>query len=188
VGIEHFRIVPGDTAFTPLAFDYYPWSHSLVMDVFWGAVLGFVYLARTGYRRGAWLLAALVVSHWLLDWVTHRPDLPLTLTEEHLEGLGLWRSVAGTLLVESLLYAGGVWLYLRSTVPLDRAGRVGAWVLIALIAVIYVGNVVSPPPSSQIAVSVGALGLWILIPAAAWVDRHRASPERVEARPVNTPA
>jgi len=174
VGVEHFRIVPGDTPFTPLAFDYYPWSHSLVMDVVWGVVLGFIYLARTGNHRGAWLIGALVVSHWLLDWVTHRPDLPLTLTEEHLEGLGLWRSVAGTLLVESVLYAGAAWLYLRSTVALDRAGRIGAWVLIGVIAGLYVLNVVSPPPSNTTAVSVGALALWAFIPAAAWVERYRA--------------
>jgi len=182
VGMEHFRIAPGDTAFTPLAFDYYPWSHSLVMDVVWGLVFGFIYLARSGNRRGAWLMVALVVSHWFLDWVTHRPDLPLTLTEEHLEGLGLWRSVAGTLAVETLLYAGSVWLYLRSTVPLDRVGRVGAWTIVGVLGAIYLANVFSPPPPNTIAVSISALALWAFIPAAAWVDRHRSRRPAIAAR------
>src|SRR5438046_6861427 len=77
VGMEHFRVQPGNTAFTPLAFDYYPWSHSLVMDVAWGCAMGLAYLARHRDRRGAFLIGGIVASHWALDCLTHRPDLPL---------------------------------------------------------------------------------------------------------------
>ncbi|HMC56705.1 MAG TPA: hypothetical protein VKH19_16120 [Gemmatimonadaceae bacterium] len=179
IGMEHFRIVPGDTAFTPLSFDYYPWSHSLVMDIVWGLALGLIYLARSGDRRGSAFLAALVVGHWVLDWITHRPDLSLTLTEEHRVGLGLWSSVAGTIAVEVLLYAAAVWLYLRTTVARDRVGRIGAWSLAGALGAIYVANIVSPPPPSTTAVSIAALALWAFIPLAAWIDRHRTPAHRV---------
>src|SRR6476646_1706751 len=76
-GIEHARIAPGDTAFTPLAFDHYPWSHSLLMVVMWGVSLGVLYRLRGGDTRASLVIGALVVSHWVLDWVTHRPDLLL---------------------------------------------------------------------------------------------------------------
>ena len=50
-GIERARIEPGNTAFTPLAFDHYPWSHSLLLVVIWGAALAALYRLRGGLRR-----------------------------------------------------------------------------------------------------------------------------------------
>jgi len=173
VGIEHFRIAPGDTAFTPLAFDYYPWSHSLLMVVVWSVALGVLYLWRSGDRRGAWVIGALVTSHWVLDFLTHRADLPLSLSLERRVGLGLWNSIPATLAVEGLLFAGGVWLYLRSTTARDRVGRLGLWALVTFLVVVYAANIVSPPPPGTTAVSVSALALWLLLPAAGWIDRHR---------------
>src|SRR5262245_32510052 len=110
VGMEHFHIVPENRALTRLVFDYYPWSHSLLMDLIWGAVLAILYLWRRGDQRGAWLIGALVVSHWVLDWITHLPDMPLSLSLERRVGLGLWRNLPATLLVEGGMFAVGVWL------------------------------------------------------------------------------
>jgi hypothetical protein len=172
-GIEHFRVVNGDTAFTPLAFDYYPWSHSLLMDVLWGIAFGLVYLARRGDKRGATLLGALVLSHWVLDWITHRADMPVSLSLEHHAGLGLWNNVPATIAVELALFAGGVWLYERGTVARDRAGRLGLWVLVGFLVLVYFANVFGPVPPNTTAVSVGALALWLIVFAAAWVDRRR---------------
>src|SRR3954447_26978834 len=76
-GVERVEIRPGDTAFTPLHFEHYPVSHSLATSIDWAGVFGTAYYAITRYRRGAVVIAALVVSHWALDWITHRPDLPL---------------------------------------------------------------------------------------------------------------
>ena len=171
-GIEHFRIAPGDTAFTPIAFDYYPWSHSLLMDVAWGAVFALIYLARRGDRRGAALLGALVVSHWVLDWITHRQDMPVSFGER-LVGLGLWNSVVGTVLVEIAMFIGATVLYDRATAPKDRVGRIGNWVFGGLLLGTYFGNVFGPPPGSTTVVSVAALGLWLFVLIAAWIDRHR---------------
>src|SRR5215813_8438016 len=76
VGLEQVRIDPGNTLVTPLDFVSYPWSHSLAMLLVWGAAFG--WLVAVGARREAFVvIAALVVSHWVLDYVTHRPDMPL---------------------------------------------------------------------------------------------------------------
>ena len=172
-GVERFRIEPGNTAFTPLAFDYYPWSHSLVMDVVWGAVLGALYFALRRDWNGTFVVGALVVSHWVLDWVTHRADMPLAPGVETRVGLGLWNSVAATIAIETVMYVLGVWVYLRTTSARDKVGRIGAWVLVMFLLAINVGNIMGPPPPSVSAVSWSALAMWILIVAAAWTDKHR---------------
>src|SRR5262245_23998808 len=78
LGVERLAIDPGNTAFTPLNFISYPYSHSLVALVLWGVLLGglFVVTGRAALSTGV-LIAALVVSHWVLDFISHRPDMPL---------------------------------------------------------------------------------------------------------------
>lgn len=174
-GIEQARIAPDDTAFTPLAFDHYPWSHSLLMLLVWGVLLGTLYQWRRGDRRGAAILAVLVVSHWVLDWVTHRPDMPLVPGGGPKLGLGLWNSVAATLAVEGALFFVGVWLYSRATSPTNAKGRWGWIGLVVFLVLTYAANVVSPPPPSMTAVAFGGFAIWLLVWWAAWADRHRAS-------------
>jgi membrane-bound metal-dependent hydrolase YbcI (DUF457 family) len=174
-GVERARVAPGDTAFTPLAFDHYPWSHSLLMVAFWGLLLGGAYRARSGDRRGAVVLFALVVSHWVLDWVTHRPDLPLTPMGSAVFGLGLWQSVVATLVVEVVLFALGVWLYSRATRARDRVGRLAWAALVAFLAFIHFGNAFSPPPPNMTMVAVGGFAIWLLVLWGAWADRHRSA-------------
>lgn len=174
-GVEQAHIAPGNTAATPLAFDHYPWSHSLVMTVVWGIVLGGIYVAYRGDRRAALVLAAVVVSHWVLDWISHRPDLPLSPWNSMRVGLGLWNSVIATVVVEAALFVIGVWIYSRVTVPRDRTGRV-AWVgLVLFLVLIYVANIFGPPPKNMTAVAVSALAIWLLVWWAAWADGHRAA-------------
>src|SRR5215831_26995 len=91
-GLEQVRITPGDTAFTPLTFVSYPWSHSLAMLAVWGTLLGLAFRRGPDGPRQWWLIAALVVSHWCLDWIAHRPDMPLYPHGAGV-GLGLWNSV-----------------------------------------------------------------------------------------------
>ena len=172
-GVERARIAPGDTAFTPLAFDHYPWSHSLLMVVIWGVLLGGLSRLRRGQPRDALLLAALVVSHWFLDWMTHRPDMPLIPRGGPKLGLGLWNSVPATLVVEYVLFGAAVWMYTRSTVATNRIGR-WAWIgLVAFLLIVHGSNAFSPPPPSMTAVTIGGFALWLLVWWAAWADRHR---------------
>ena len=173
-GVERVAVAPGTTAFTPLDFEHYPISHSLVMSVVWGAAFGAVYYLFRRDRRGAAVLAALVVSHWLLDAVVHRPDLPLTLGGDARIGLGLWNSIPGTLAVELAMFAAGVWVYVRSTRASDRIGGVGLAVFVLFLLVIYAGAAFGPPPPDAATIAWSDMGQWLVVLLAAWIDRHRS--------------
>jgi hypothetical protein len=170
-GIEDFRIDPGNTAFTPIDFFDYPISHSLATVLGWSALAALMHWIFRKSGRDATIVGAAVLSHWVLDFITHRPDLPLWPGGPK-AGLGLWNSVAGTVVVEVALFAAGLWLYLRTTEPRDRIGRIGLWSLVGFIALIYVANVFSPPPPSKTAVAYSALAAWLFVAWGAWIDRH----------------
>ena len=172
VGAETVRVKPGDTAFTNLAFEAYPWSHSLLAVAGWSLLVGLVGLRLFRSGRAGAVLGGLVLSHWVLDALTHRPDLPLWPGGPQV-GLGLWNSIPGTLLVEGSLLAGGVWLYHRQTSAQDRTGTVALASLVALVGLIWVTQPWAPLPGSATAVAAGALVLWLLPPWAVWIERHR---------------
>jgi hypothetical protein len=173
-GIERVRIDPGNTAFTPLAFDSYPWSHSLVMAVVWG-VVGYAVASRFRADVAArQIVGLLVVSHWVLDVVSHRPDLPLWPGASPLLGLGLWNSIGATLTVEGALFAAAVALYLQRTRPIDRIGTIAFWLLILMSLALWVAGPWSPPPPSAGFLAWFGLGAWLFPPWGAWIDRHRS--------------
>src|SRR4051812_35542024 len=127
LGWEEVRIEPGNTPFTPFNFVSYPWSHSLLMSLVWSLVFGGVYWLWTRYRAGAIMSGILVFSHWVFDWITHRPDLPLYPGSSTYLGLGLWYSVPATLAVELVMYAAGIALYIALTRANDAVGRYSLW-------------------------------------------------------------
>ena len=161
-----------NTAFTSLAFEAYPWSHSLVMAILWSVVAGLIARAILRDGRAAWILGAVVFSHWVLDFFTHRPDLPLWAGGPRV-GLGLWNSIAGTILVEGAFFAGAVALYAYRAKPAGPLGRWALWGLVALTGGIWISQPWSPPPPSATAVALVALAIWILPLWAGWVERHR---------------
>lgn len=174
LGVERVAIVPGITAFNPLDFTSYPWSHSLLMVVAWGAAAGLGYFAWARDRAGAVAVALLVVSHWVLDWLTHRPDLPLWPGAGPHVGLGLWQSVPGTLLLEGAMYLAGSFLYLRGTRALDGAGRYGVPALLCLLGAFYIADRFGTPPPNAIFLGWFALiGGLLPVAWAAWGDKHR---------------
>jgi len=174
LGLERFEIDPGNTAMTPLDFVSYPYSHSLVALLLWGLLFAAAYwsLAKAG-PRAAIVIVALVLSHWVLDVLTHGPDMPITLDESTRIGLGLWNLPVIAIGLELALYIGGVWLYARLTVPRDKIGRVGLWALVGFLLVVYTANLIGPPPPSVGAVAWSAQAMWLLVAWAYWVDRHR---------------
>jgi len=172
-GVERVRIAPGITAFTPLDFVSYPYSHSLVGLALWGTMLGSACWLLGTSGRSSLLIAGLVVSHWILDFVSHRPDLPIY-PGGALWGLGLWNSVPATLVVELALFAAGVWLYSSATRETDSAGRWSFVALTSFLVIAYFANVVGGPPPSVAAVFwVGLLGALVIVGWAWWTDRHR---------------
>lgn len=173
-GVELVRIAPGNTAFTPLDFESYPYSHSLIALFFWGAAFAATYRLLTR-RNGntVTVLLALVVSHWVLDVVSHRPDMPLY-PDGPKFGLGLWNSVPATLVVELAMFAAGVWIYSRSTRARDGRGRWGYAAMIAFLLLAYVSAAFGPPPPSVTALWItGLAGGVVLMAWSWWVDRHR---------------
>jgi membrane-bound metal-dependent hydrolase YbcI (DUF457 family) len=172
-GLESVRIDPGNTAFTPLDLHDYPWSHSLVTSLGWSVLFALGYYAFSRYRRGALVVGAGVFSHWLLDFVTHRPDMPLYPGSAVSVGLGLWNSRAGTMLVESAMFVAGVWIYARTTRARDRIGAVAFWAMVVLLAVLYLSTAFGPPPPSVKAIEIVGFVAWLFIPWARWFDRHR---------------
>jgi hypothetical protein len=173
LGWEHVRIAPGDTRFTPFDLYDYPWSHSLLMSVVWATAYALVYYGVARYRAGAIVVWFGVVSHWVLDWITHRPDMPLYPGGPKL-GLGLWNSIPGTLIVELAMFAMGVWLYVQTTQPRDRIGKYAFWVYVGLLLLLYIGDRFSEPPPSVSAVAwAGIAALAVLVPWAWWFDHHR---------------
>ena len=172
LGIERVAIVPGITTVTPLDFVSYPWSHSLVADAGWAALFAVVYGTLRKDWRGALWLAALVLSHWVLDVVAHRPDVPTWPGGPKL-GMGLWNSVPASLAVEFALFGAGAWIYARSARARDMLGNVLYWAFVVTLAAIYVASVFGPPPPSVGALAVTGLLGWLFVAWAYWIDRHR---------------
>jgi len=175
LGIERVRVAPGDTAVTPLAFEFYPWTHSLAMVLVWAVLVAGAYASFRRYPRGAWVVAAGIVSHWLLDVVAHRPDLPLWPPDGPLVGLGIWNSLPATLVAEGFLFFVGVWIYARNTEATDSIGRVGLTLFAIVLPLIYLASVFGPPPPSAEAVAIAGQAQWLLVAWTVWIDRHRVA-------------
>ena len=161
------------TRVTPLDFVSYPYTHSLVADIVWAALFALVYGGLRRDWRGAFWLAALVLSHWVLDVVAHRPDMPIW-PDGPKVGLGLWNSLPATLVVEFALFGIGAWLYARAAPARDRIGTVSFRAFVAALTIIYLASVFGPPPPSERALAItGVLG-WLFVAWGYWIERHRS--------------
>ncbi|MEQ9103424.1 MAG: hypothetical protein RIE53_01865 [Rhodothermales bacterium] len=171
VGAETVVVDPGNTAFTALDFAWYPWSHSLLMVVVWGVLLAGVVRMAGGSRRVASVSALVLVSHWVLDWITHGPDLPLWPGGVE-TGLGLWHSVPGTLAVEGLLLVAALVVFFRVVDVPGRQGHLALWSLVGLCVLIWASQPFSPPPPGTTAIAVVGLSMWLLPLWGWWIERN----------------
>lgn len=200
LGIEQVRIVPGITASTPLEFISYPYSHSLLSLTLWGTLAGWICVRSASSKASAdrppdnrhvfLVVLALVVSHWVLDFVTHIPDLPLYPGSAKY-GLGLWNSIAGTFVVETVMFAIGVSMYARATRSRDATGKWAFFGMTAFLLVGFLANASGTPPPSVTALWVMALALGCFTLALAWwADGHRspALKDRLVSNPLNRPS
>ncbi len=171
-GIEHVRIAPGATAFTPLVFDSYPWSHSLLMSAVWGLVLVAIARWRGVPASASLLLVMLVMSHWVLDFATHAPDMPLWPGPSPRFGLGLWNSIPLTLAIEGAMWLIGIVLYLRLRPLHGWVSRVAFWSFVILSTLGWgIGPWGTPPPSPTALGWFAMIG-WLMVPWAALFERR----------------
>ena len=174
LGIESVRIDPGNTAFTPLDLHDYPYSHSLAGALVWSALFAGTHFSIKRDAKVAAILAGGVFSHFILDWITHRPDMPLWPGSTTVIGLGLWNSVPGTIAVEVTMFCGGLFIYLRSTQPTGRKmGTVGLWTFVAFLLAAYFGNAFGPPPPNVTAIIAATIAAWALLFWLRAIDRAR---------------
>jgi membrane-bound metal-dependent hydrolase YbcI (DUF457 family) len=172
LGWEQVAIVPGITAVTPLEFVSYPYSHSLLAGALWALLVAGGYYALRRDGGGAFWLVLLVLSHWVLDFASHRPDLPLWPGSSRF-GLGLWYSLPATLVVELGLFALGAWLYASATRARDRTGQRAFVALVVVLLACYGGAVFGPPPPDVTVLALSGLAGWAFVGWGYWIDRHR---------------
>jgi membrane-bound metal-dependent hydrolase YbcI (DUF457 family) len=176
LGIEKVRIVPGITATNPLDLYYMPYTHSLPAAVVWSGIAAIAY--RILWRNGDWrapaIVGAAVFSHWILDLLVHRPDLPIY--DDTLKvGLGLWNYPALAFALEIALLVAGMGFYLRATTPKNLIGRYGmvifAFIAVALQAVVFFG---SPPTSPEAAATTALMSYFGFAAIIFWLEEKRS--------------
>jgi len=180
LGWEHVRIVPGFTRFNSYDLYDFPWSHSLLMCVVWATVFSAIYYASARYRPGAIAIWIGVLSHWVLDWITHVPDMPLYPGGGPRLGLSLWNHVAATMAVEILMLLAGVYLYASATRSRDRIGKYAFYAYVLVLLVLFISDRFSGQPAPASA-SVAAHDIFlpsviaevVLLVWPWWFDRHR---------------
>ena len=174
LGWERVGIDPGNTAFTPLRFESYPITHSLISAAVWSWIAFMIYGRGRQYRRGALIVAALVFSHWLFDFIVHRPDLPVIPYVGPDVGLGLWHSVAATVALEGVLLIAGIGMYLKATSARGVQGHLSFWLLIAILVLIYIGSILGPPPPDTRTLAFVSLTLWLIPLWGLWIEKTRS--------------
>ena len=175
LGIEKVRIVPGFTASNPFDLYYMPYTHSLPGALFWSCVGGIVYhfvVRPRGWRAGA-IIGLAVCSHWVLDFIVHRPDLPLYDNTEKV-GLGLWNFPALALGLEAIVLFGGMWLCLKGSVRRSIGTIIFGLLMIGIQAYTFFG----PPPTSDRAFAWTALAFYAVFAALIWWLHDRRVAER----------
>ena len=175
LGWERVYVEPNSNPFLRFSFDY-PISHGLVAVVGWATLFAALYYGFTRYGVGSLVIWSGVISHWVLDYIVHRPDLPLYSGSSRLLGLGLWNHRWAAIAVEVALFVIGIWIYLRQTRARDSIGTYAFWGFVVMLLLAYAGAAFGPaPPASIKKIALATLGTAVLIPWAWWIDRHRES-------------
>lgn len=174
IGVEHVQYGPGRGAANYLVSWYVPFSHSLVTTLIWAAVVGAGYFLIRRRATAAWLLFAVVLSHWVLDIITDR-RIPLAPGLKATIGANLWRSLPATLIVEGGLWLAAIILYVRGTRAKRRTGVFMFWLGVVLITLVWYSNITGPPPPDPHAAPIVSLVLFsLLIAWAFWMNRARS--------------
>lgn len=173
LNVENVSVDHSATVVTPLNFSHYPFSHSLTATLSYSLIAGLITWRIFKSVRVGFVTFSVVLSHWILDFITHRPDLPLFWGDEKF-GLGLWNSLWGTFFVEVAVFILGTALYLKFSPALDRKRKITFWSLILFLSVIYLGNIFGPKPPLETpaaAIAGPALAMWLIVIWGYYADR-----------------
>jgi len=173
LGIEKVEIEPGISSVTPLNFSYYPFTHSLAGVLVWAILFGTIYYYIKKNYKTSIILGLLVLSHWFLDLLVHIPDLPIFPGAGIKVGFGLWNSFAATLIVEGLVFAAGLYFYLKTTKSKNKIGTFALWGLVVFLVAIYISNLLGPPPPSAEAIGLVGNSQWLIILWGYWINKNR---------------
>jgi len=172
LNVEHVAIHPEETGNRVLEFSDYPYTHSLLFAMLWSVLFGGVYYLIKKDRRGAIILGLGVVSHWVLDLIVHFHDLPLFPGNSPMVGLGVWKSLVITSILEATFFCGGVFLYLKSIAFNNITGRIVFWFLIVFLIAVHVWSIFSPAPASVTELAWSAQFQWLFVALAFWADKN----------------
>ena len=172
-GLEQVKILPGSTRIPPLSFTEYPFSHSLLAVFGWAAAFAIAHYLVRRNRKEAWICGALVLSHWLLDLLVHRPDLQIVPGFAKRVGLGIWNNLTMTLVIELTIFAVGIVLYCYTTKPADKTGSIGFSGMLVVLLVLYFANIFGPPPPNPEVIAWTGMASWLFIIWGYWIERHR---------------
>jgi hypothetical protein len=161
-GIEHIEIGHGSGAANYFHATQIAYSHSLAAGVLWGALFAGTYYHR---RRSAAIIFGLVLSHWVLDVISHRPDMPLVPGLDLRLGLGLWSSIPATLVIEGGLWLIAILVYLRGRAR-NRLAPLVLWPGVAILTLLWYNNSAGPPPPNVQTMEIGGAIIFTLF--VAW--------------------
>jgi hypothetical protein len=177
LGVEKMRMLPGATVMNGMDLYDMPWTHSLAGAIGWGIL----FTIAVKLLRGSWTAGAIgggvVVSHWLIDLLVHRPDLTLAGSPPKF-GLGLWNHPWIEMPLEIAFAFGGLWFFVSRTRAIGTMGKWSPWALAVGMAVLQAVNWTTPQPTEAgpAPASTGWLGLFayaLLAVLAWWVARTR---------------
>lgn len=177
LGVEKMRMLPGATVMNAMDLYDMPWTHSLAGAIGWGILFALAIRLLRGSWTSATIGGAVVVSHWLIDLLVHRPDLTLAGSPPKL-GLGLWNHPWIEIPLELAFAFGGLWFFVSRTRAIGTAGSWSPWALALGMAVLQAVNWTTPQPAEAgpAPAATGWLGLFAYVVLAAlawWVARTR---------------
>lgn len=172
LGVEEVRVSASFPAERYLTFTF-PYSHGLVASLFWSAAAFVATRFAARSTRAALVVAATVLSHFVLDALVHVAGLPLAGPGSYRLGLGLWRHTGIELAVECAIGALGWRIYVGAAAA-ARGGRrwgLGALVAVAALLTALGGLAATPPPGPRVMAVMSLAMIALIAGLSFWLDR-----------------
>jgi hypothetical protein len=170
VGVERMRIDPSASVMVPFDLYHMPFTHSLAGTLVFAAIFAAIVTFWQRNAVGGLLAGLVVLSHWLLDWLVHVPDLTIA-GQPPRYGLGLWDYPWIAMPLELALIGGAFVFYFRRT----RGPAGPPFVLLAVMLGLQAFNWFAPhaPEAGPFLFLQALLAFGVLTALASWVSTNR---------------